>query len=149
MKKFFLLVLVVTVLAVLVACDNNKKTVKDAPTESLTFVLEPNPNYIGSYSITRVNNGQEWLEWGEWTPLEALIGRQIVCFGYFGGSGTFRARSDYHWIQIEYDGRKTKCLELVKKTKQANEGLVISLNAKYLRIYHETLRDPFKSTFSQ
>ena len=111
MKK--LLILVLVVLSALVGCD--KKEVKNAPLEKLSFVVEEDPYYIGSYFITRVNLGEKWVETGEWTPLESLVGREIVCFGYFGGSGTFRARSDHQWKQVEFDNRTVKCLELVKK----------------------------------
>jgi len=113
MKKLIILLFIVLIALSIVSCK--EKEVRDAPMEQLSFKVESNPNYIGSYTISRIYKGQEWVEWDEWTPVQALIGREVVCFGYFGGYGTFRARSDYEWIQVEYDSRNTKCLELVKR----------------------------------
>lgn len=115
MKRLFLVILFLTVSLTVVACQ--KKEIRNAPVNQLSFLLEDDPQLIGSYLIERENLGQKWIETGSWTPVEAVIGREIVCFGYFtsGGYGTFRARSDYHWIEIQYDSRNTKCLELVKR----------------------------------
>jgi len=115
MRKIIFVLVVVVVSQALVACD--KQEVRSAPLNQLSFLIEENPDYIGSYSIERENVGQKWIETGEWTPIEALLGRQVVCFGYFSnnGYGVFRARSDHHWIEVEYDSRSIKCLELVKR----------------------------------
>ena len=109
--KYFLVISVILVGLILVGCSNKEPS--PVPVSTLNFVLEENPDYIGSYSIQRKNLSSQWTEWGEWTPLESVIGREIVCFGYYGGSGTFRSRSDYEWIEIKYD--KRMCLELKKR----------------------------------
>lgn len=116
-KKSFLVILLAIVSLLLSACGESSPP-NPIPFARLEFVVEENPDYIGSYSVKREDpiNGSTWVEWGEWTPIQALVGREIVCFGYFDehdGYGTFRARSDYHWVEVEFDGRM--CLELAKK----------------------------------
>lgn len=112
MKKFFLILLVVLP-ALLASCS--PRTPNPIPYDDLTFEVENNPSYIGSYIVERNNSGQSWYETGEWTPLQGVFQSRVVCFGYWGGDGTFRSRSDYNWIEIEKDGRL--CLELQKKTE--------------------------------
>lgn len=112
MKKSFLLGIAVMVLSVfcLTACGGNQ-----APQYSLDvdFVVEPNPDFIGSYSTQRCdlnNRSTCWAEWGEWgSALElALDPNKEICLG--NKPATLRARSDYEWIQ------EGNCFHLEKKS---------------------------------
>ncbi|MBP6922143.1 hypothetical protein KBB69_02305 [Candidatus Dojkabacteria bacterium] len=111
MKKFFLLGITVLVMSVfcLTACGGNQ-----APqyTLDIDYVVEPDPNYIGSYSTQRCdlnNHSICWTEWGEWSSVLELVldPNKEVCLG--SEPATLRARSDYKWIQ---DGN---CFQLEKK----------------------------------
>ncbi len=113
MKKFILITVILLFTVTLVACNTPPAPV---PWDRLIFATEENPNYIGSYTIRRENLNSAWTEWGEWTSFEHLFDRGIVCFDYFNyqeGNGTFYARSDYQWVEREYQG--DICLELKKK----------------------------------
>lgn len=117
MKKSMFFIVLVGLSILLSACSESTPP-DPIPFSRLEFVVEDNPDYIGSYSIGREDpiNGSTWVEWGEWTEIQALLGREIVCFGLFDeneGYGQFRARSDYAWKQVEYEGRY--CLELEKR----------------------------------
>ena len=112
MKKFTIVLLFVLAI-VLVGCSTPPAPV---PWQRLSFKIEENPDYIGSYTIRRENLNSSWTEWGEWTPVEYLFERGIVCFDYFNyqeGNGTFYARSDYQWVERKYQG--DICIELKKK----------------------------------
>ena len=110
MKKFcFIAAIVIFCAGVLSACGSNQ-----APQYSLDvdFVVETDPNYIGSYSTQRCdlnNHSICWTEWGEWSSALELVldPNKEVCLG--SEPATLRARSDYKWIQ---DGN---CFHLEKK----------------------------------
>lgn len=107
MKKVIFVVLV-SMSLILSACSDS--TPEHVPFDQLSFVLEENPDYIGSYFITRTNElNAKWDEWGEWSPLD--MSSRVVCFGDFSFDdyGIFRARSDYYWIE------EGGCLKLQKK----------------------------------
>ena len=111
MKKFFLLGIAVLVISAfcLSACADNQVTHYNL---NISFVVEPDSGYIGSYSTRRcdLNNPSIcWGEWGEWVSgLElALDPNKKICFG--NEATTLRARSDYQWFQ---DGN---CFQLEKK----------------------------------
>ena len=76
MKKILVLLIIVFV-PMLTACQMPPPT--NVPFDLLVFEIESNPDLIGSYTLPRVNQGEKWLEWGEWTPAQALIGREVVC----------------------------------------------------------------------
>ena len=110
-KVVFLLIVLVFLLS---ACNSAVK--QSPPYSQLTFELEPNPRYLGSYSITRSNIHSNWNEWGEWkSSFELFLSGSKVCFAYFyeEDSGVFRARSDYEWVECQR-GRET-CLCLAKR----------------------------------
>lgn len=108
-KIFFALIIVVLFLT---ACGSDPAPI---PWEQISFVVEENPDYVGSYSLTRSSAGQDWVEWGEWTSIEKVVSDTTVCFGYFGDQNyaTFRSRSDYEWVEVNKDGRL--CLRLQKR----------------------------------
>ncbi len=117
MKKSVFLIVLICLSILLSACSESVPP-QHVPFELLDFVVEEDPDYIGSYLIQRYNftNGSRWEEWGEWTPVDSIFDAKVVCFGYFDrldGFGTFRARSDYNWIEINYDG--SYCLKLEKR----------------------------------
>lgn len=111
MKNIFIISAILIFCAgILSACGGNQ-----APHYNLDidFVVEPDPNYIGSYSTQRCdlnNRSICWTEWGEWgSALElALDAKKEVCLG--SEPATLRARSDYQWIQ------EGNCFHLEKKT---------------------------------
>ena len=105
--KVVLVVILVISSLLLSACSENTPEV---PYDQLSFKIEENPDYIGSYSLSKTNElGGTWTEWGEWTSLD--FSSRIVCFGAFSfdDSGVFRARSDYHWVE------EGGCLKLEKR----------------------------------
>ena len=105
MKK---LLFVAILLFVLTACTSPNPI----PYSEITFEKETNTKYVGSYTIGRINKGQRWPEWGEWTSLEQKFKSTVVCFGAFDKTrdAIFRASDGYQWIEIEKGGRN--CLEL-------------------------------------
>ena len=112
MKKLVFLIVLFSLLFALSACSENDP--EHVPFDQLSFVLESNPDFIGSYSLSKTNElGGTWTEWGEWTPLD--FSSRVVCFGAFSinDTGTFRYRSDYEWKEIK-DGN-SYCLKLEKR----------------------------------
>ena len=118
MKKITVLIVLLALSSIVLSACAESSLPERVPLELLNFNIEENPKYIGSYIIERSNftNGERWSEFGEWTEVQALFGREIVCFGYFdydNGYGTFSSRSDYHWKEILFDN--SYCLELLKR----------------------------------
>lgn len=111
MKNIFVISAILIFCAgILSACGGNQ-----APhyTLDIDYVVEPNSDFIGSYSTQRCdlnNRSICWTEWGEWSSaLElALDPNKEVCLG--NKPATLRARSDYQWIQ------EGNCFHLEKKT---------------------------------
>ena len=115
MKKILLIVCLAISLLSLSACAESDPP-EHVPFELLNFEVEQDPDYIWSYAIERYNftNGSRWIEWGEWIPID--LSSRVVCFGNFdqiNGYGTFRARSDYNWIEIK--SGDAYCLKLEKR----------------------------------
>lgn len=117
MKTMLVLIVIFGFICLVLSASAEKIPPEHVPFDNLNFEIEQNPDYIGSYTIERynaTNGGSRWIEWGEWTPTD--LSSRVVCFGYFDqiyGYGTFRARSDYNWIEV-LDGDKY-CLKLEKK----------------------------------
>lgn len=83
--------------------------------QGVRFIEEENPAYVGSYNITRENDGITWPEDGQWTEDEypKTLWGPTVCFGYHP-RGVFRSSTDFKWKQIrQLDGRT--CVRLVKR----------------------------------
>jgi hypothetical protein len=114
MKRFIFAVVIILISAPLAAC--HKEDADPVPYRNLSFILEQNPKYVGSYTIDRTNFGENWEETGEWTAIEATFSKMEVCFGYFDETedyGVFTARSDYEWVEVP-DGSRL-CLRLQKR----------------------------------
>lgn len=83
--------------------------------QGIRFDIEENPAYVGSYNITRENEGSTWNESGEWsrTEFNLTLGGPTVCFGYHP-KGVFRSSAGFQWKKIrQLDGRT--CVRLVRK----------------------------------
>ena len=109
MKKILLIVCLAISLLSLSACADNDES-NHVPMSQLSFKAEDNPDYIGSYYLTRTNElNASWEEWGEWNALD--FSSRTVCFGAFSSDdyGVFSSRSDYHWIE------EGGCLKLQKR----------------------------------
>ena len=112
MKKSMFLVIVC--LSILLSACAESSPPEHVPFDQLSFETEENPDYIGSYYLTRTNElNASWEEWGEWTPID--FSTREVCFGSFSFDdfGVFRARSDYNWIEV-LNG-DNYCLKLEKR----------------------------------
>ncbi len=112
MKKVVFLFIVLVLL--LSACNSAEKY--PVPYAQLSFELEPNPRYLGSYTMSRSNYHSTWSEWGEWkSSAELFLSGSKVCFAYFykEDHGVFKARSDYEWVECQR-GKET-CLCLAKR----------------------------------
>ena len=99
-KVFFSIIAIILLGGLLTACSSEKPT-SSRSFGNIDFVVESNPDYLGSYTIERCNPAHPtycWTEWGEWsTGFELLFDmNKRICVG--NKSGVFRARSDYHWV---------------------------------------------------
>lgn len=112
MKKIFLVVAFVLLTVLLSACGSDSQVIPIP--QDVKFEMESNDAYVGSYHIYRSNLGQEWSEYGEWTPVQYVLtlGGPEVCFGFDGHDGHFRATEGYKWTEVISDGRT--CLKLTK-----------------------------------
>ncbi len=113
MKKYLVLILVIVLSIPLMGCKSSPED--EIPWDQLEFEVETNPDYIGSYVITRSNYFDEWYEWGEWESEWDLFFSKPICFGAFeyGDTGTFRVSEDFVWKQVDYFGRS--CIKITKK----------------------------------
>lgn len=101
MKKNFFFVLVIMFLFAVMLSACGQAESKTYSFNNITFVVEPNPDYLGSYTLQRCNTLHPticWEEWGEWSSsIElALDSNKRIFVGE--NKGVFRARSDYHWV---------------------------------------------------
>jgi hypothetical protein len=112
MKKLQKLLPLIILFAILLTSCSKATPV---PYEDLTFTKEESSDFVGSYSLGRVNYGQKSPEWGEWTKLEFAFKSTIVCFGGFDPTtnAVFRAAEGYQWSEVKFQGKL--CLKLQKE----------------------------------
>ena len=112
-RNEILFVFVVIFLAVILTfCCTKKDSGKKINSEVITFKVEDNPKYLGSYRIQRCDPNYSnicWDEWGEWSSSLELFfdSNKRICTG--NKPGVFKSRGDYYW---KIDGH---CVTLTKK----------------------------------
>lgn len=111
MKKICMIVLIALLIVLSASCTVVKA---DSFTQITINAPEINPDYIGSYDITRTNLGTSWDEWGEWkSDFELFFDtNKCVKLGY-NPEGTFYTTDGYHWVYTQTFWGQT-CLELQK-----------------------------------
>ncbi len=93
---------------------HNENPTNPIPWEKIqkSILKESNP-MIGGYRFTRIKDGQEWEEWGEWYSDKELEEDpyRVICFGYFV-EGKLWIRPGYRWVTIPHKGRN--CIQIEK-----------------------------------